>query len=93
MVLEEIPVDTCKKERRLWFLISVVGSIVFIVLMTNAIVYDMRPKYGFYITALVYVVTFVSFIMYAFTQYISTKEIVSILVGKVRKALDNGDSN
>lgn len=89
MVLEERPVDTCKKERKLWFLISIVGSIVSIVLMTNAIVYDIRPRYGFCIIALTYVVTFTSFVMYALTQYISTKEIVSILVGKVRNFLGN----
>lgn len=93
MVLEEIPVDICKKERRIWFLISVIGSIVSIVLMTNAVVYDIRPRYGLYIVILAYVVTFVSFIMYALNQYISTKEIVSILVGKVGEFIGNGDSN
>lgn len=83
MVLEEISVDVCKKERKIWFLISVIGSIVFVVLMTNAIVYDIRPMCGFYILVLTYVVTFGSFVMYALTQYASTNEIVSILIRKV----------
>ena len=89
MALEEIPVDKCKKERMIWFLISVVGSIVSIVLITFGAAYNMRPKYGIYMVMLTYVITFASFVMYAFTQYISTKEIVSILIGKIRNVLGN----
>jgi hypothetical protein len=44
-----------------------------------------KERYGFWLVLLV--------ALYALTQYISTKEIVSILAGKVRKAIDNSDSD
>ena len=83
MTLKEEKIDTCKKERMIWLLISVVSAIVFIGLMTSSVVYNMRSRYGFYIVALNLCIMYFSFIMNAFTQYISTKEIVSILVGKI----------
>jgi uncharacterized membrane protein len=76
-------IDRYKKERHVWLLIGAVSAIVFTGLMSYAISYDLRFEYGFHIAVLTYIIMFVSFIMYAFTQYISTKEVVSILVEKI----------
>jgi hypothetical protein len=54
----------------------------------GAAIYDIRFKYGFYMATLAYVIMFISFVMYAFTQYVSTKEVVSILAGKIRGIFD-----
>jgi uncharacterized membrane protein len=88
MPLEERKIDVRKKEMRIWLLISVVSAVVFVGLMINAVVHDIRFKYGFYIAVLTYVIMFISIVMYSFTQYISTREIVSILVGKIRGSGD-----
>ena len=88
MPIEEREIDVCKKERKTWLLICVISGIVFTVLMDAALVYDIRFKYGFFVVVLAYVVMFTSFVMYSFTRYISTKEIVSILIGKVRGVFD-----
>jgi bacteriorhodopsin len=88
MVIEERAKDECKKERRIWLLISIISGTVFIGLMTAAVSYDTRFKYGFYVVSLTCIAMFTSFVMYAFTRYVSTKEIVSILV---RKVVGNGD--
>lgn len=88
MPLEERNIDMCKKEMMIWLLISVVSAVVFVGVMTNAVVYDIRFKYGFYIAVLTYIIMFISIVMYSFTQYISTREIVSILVGKIRGSGD-----
>jgi bacteriorhodopsin len=87
MVMEKREVDTRKKERKIWFLICSISGIVFIGIM-GAAVYDIRFKYGFYMAALAYVIMFISFVMYAFIQYVSTKEMVSILAGKIRGIFD-----
>lgn len=84
MVLEEREIATCKKERRVWLLASVVSGIVFMGLMIYGSIYNIRPRYGLYIVVLTYGIMFFSFIMYLLTQYISTKEILSILSGKIR---------
>lgn len=83
MPLEEREIDECKKERRIWFLVSVISGIVFVGLMAAAISYDIRFRYGFFVVTLAFIVMFTSFLMYSFTQYISTKEILSILARKI----------
>jgi hypothetical protein len=88
MPLKEREIDECRRERKTWLLICVVSGIVFTVLMDVALVYDIRFKYGFFVVILAFIVMFASFVMYSFTQYISTKEIVSILIGKVRGIFD-----
>lgn len=85
MPIEEREIDVCKKERKTWLLISIVSAVVFTVLMDAALVYDLRFKYGVLVVVLAYTVMFTSFVMYSFTQYISTKEIVSILARKIRE--------
>lgn len=71
------------KEQKIWFLISTVSGITFISLLTMAAVYNIRFKYGLYAILLTFGITYTGFIMYAFTQYMSTKEIASVLSKKI----------
>ena len=70
------------KEQKIWLLISTISGMIFMSIMIMA-VYDIRFKYGLYIMVLAFVIMFTSFIMYALTQYIPTREIISILAKKV----------
>ncbi len=75
------------KEQKIWLFISVVSGTIFMSTFVDALTLaksDIRLKYGFYILASSYTVTMVSFLMYAFTQYISTRDIISILKEKIR---------
>ena len=75
------------KEQKIWLFISIVSGTIFVSTFVDALTLaksDIRLKYGFYILASAYTVTMVSFLMYAFTQYITTREIISILIKKVR---------
>lgn len=73
------------KEQKVWFLISAISGITFISLLTMAVVYNIRFKYGLYAVLLMYGIMFTGFIMYALTQYMLTKEIASILAKKIRE--------
>lgn len=73
------------KEQKIWLLISFISGAIFMSIMTMSI-YDIRFRYGLYIAISAYGIMFTSFIMYALTQYVSTREILSILV---RKLCDN----
>lgn len=88
MPLEKREFDECKKERRIWLSVSIVSALVFIWLMITALKYDIRPIYGIYLVVLTYFIMFCSFVMYSFTEYISTREFVSILVKKTRGSID-----
>ena len=88
MVLEEREIETCKKERTVWLLISMAGVMVFYGLMISGVIYNVRPMYGLYIIVLSYGITCISFIMYSLTRYISTREIVTILLRKIRDGDD-----
>lgn len=70
------------KEQKIWLLVSFISGILFMSIMTLAL-YDIRFRYGLYILVSAYFIMFTSFMMYAFTQYISTREIVSILAKKI----------
>ena len=70
------------KEQKIWFLVSFVSGVIFMSIMTLAI-YDIRFEYGLYILFSTYGVMFTSFIMYALTQYISTRDIMSTLARKI----------
>ena len=70
------------KEQKIWFLVSFVSGVIFMSIMTLAI-YDIRFEYGLYILFSTYGVMFISFMMYALTQYISTRDIMSILARKI----------
>lgn len=88
MSLEKRKTDECKKEMKIWLSVSAVSAILFTGLMIAAAVYDVRFKYGLYMVVLTCIVMYFSFVMYSFNQYISTREIVSILVRKFRDSWD-----
>lgn len=71
------------KEQNIWLLVSTISVVIFMILMEIAF-YGIRFKYDVYIIMSISIIIFVSFIMYAFTQYVSTREMVSILVKKLR---------
>jgi uncharacterized membrane protein len=71
------------KEQKIWLSIGIVGSVVVIGLMSIAMVSNIRHSYGFIVVLLAYCIAFVSFLMSALTEYISTRDIVSVLIRKV----------
>lgn len=73
------------KEQRIWLRISIVNAIISMGMLIAAAVYDIRLKYGLYITILTYAIAFVSFLMYCLVQYMSTREIISILIKKIHE--------
>ena len=79
------------KEQKIWLFISIVSGTIFVSTFVDALTLtksDIILLDRFYILVSAYIVTFVSFLMYAFTQYLSTREIISILKEKV---CDDGD--
>lgn len=70
------------KEQKIWLLISTISGMIFMSIMIMA-VYDIRFKYGLYIAIAIFGIMYAGFMMFAMTQYISTREIVSILAKKV----------
>lgn len=71
------------KEQKIWLSASFISGIISVSMVTMAIGYDIRFRYGLYIAISAYVMTFISIIMYALVQYASTREVLSILVRKV----------
>jgi len=79
------------KEQKIWLFISIVSGTIFVSTFVDALTLtrsDIILLDRFYILSSALTVTFVSFLMYAFTQYLSTREIISILKEKV---CDDGD--
>lgn len=72
------------KEEKIWFLIMTVCGIIFITLLSLSL-YNIRFKYGLLIVILFFIVTCIGLIMTALTRYIPTREIISILIKKVRE--------
>ncbi len=71
------------KEQKVWLLISAIFGIAFVGIMTMSI-YDIRFKYGLYVTITTFSIMYIGFIMFALTQWIPTREIVSILAKKLK---------
>lgn len=72
------------KEQKVWLLISAISGITLVSIVTMAVVYNIRFNYGFYVVATIFGIMYVGFIMFALTQWIPTREIVSILTKKLR---------
>lgn len=74
------------KDQKIWLSVSIISGIIYMSIITISLynISFMRFRFGIYIFISVYVIMFTSFLMYALTQYISTKEVVSILAKKVR---------
>jgi len=75
--------EKANKESKIWLSISLISGIIYLGIMTTAI-YDNRFEHDLFIFISVYIIMFVSFLMYALTRHISTKEVISILIKKVR---------
>lgn len=71
------------KEQKIWLSIGFISSVIVIGLMSIAMASDVRHRYSFIFVLVPYCIAFLSFLMYALTQYISTREIASIMIRKV----------
>ncbi len=72
------------KEEKIWFLIMTISGIIYITLLSLSL-YNIRFKYGLLIMILFFAVAYIGLIMMALTRHIPSREIVSILIKKVRE--------
>ena len=71
------------KEQRKWLSICIISGTIYMTLMSLSL-YDIRFKYGIFIVISTAFIAYFGIVMFALTQYMSTKEIVSIIIGKVK---------
>lgn len=77
-------------EEKVWFLFSFMSCIAFVTLLITAL-YGPKFKYEFYVVVLAFGMAYMGIIMFAMTRYLTTKEIVSILMEKIGIKRRNGD--
>ena len=75
------------KEQRKWLSICIISGTIYMTLMSLSL-YDIRFKYGIFIVISTAFIAYFGIVMFALTQYMSTKEIVSIIIGKVKDFLN-----
>ena len=71
------------KEQRKWLSICIISGTIYMTLMSLSL-YDIRFKYGIFIVISTAFIAYFGIVMFALTQYMSTKEIVSIIIWKVK---------
>lgn len=84
ILVEKIKCSKMNKEQKIWFLTSAISGIIFMSILIMTI-YDIRFKYGLYVVILAFGISYAGLIMFSMTQWISTREIVSMLSKKVRE--------
>ena len=71
------------KEQRKWLSICIISGTIYMTLMSLSL-YDIRFKYGIFIVISTAFIAYFGIVIFALTQYMSTKEIVSIIIWKVK---------